>query len=350
MNTILLISVFCMMSITLFSTILTVDNNVPSVGQYSSLQLAHNAAADNDTIFVFPSNLNYNGIQVTKRLMIIGSGFCPENRDGIIIKGTKLSGEMQFQSGSAYSKLEGFGGFFNTLINCNNITLAKNQINCLSSSGPCALIIQNHFLVSGENVYYTPTGYSYFIAGYSNGCHLYNNLFEWTQSTTGSLYFAPRFDGNPVFVNNIFINQYQVWNVVWPGGGSTSNNYAFFSSNIFIRLGYANISRYEFYHNVSDNYSIPAGNGNIPNVDTASLFTNGYHLQQNCVAIDAGDPDLSRYDLDNTLNDCGVYGGPTPFVDGGIPGYPAIYEINGPGVATPNETIPIQIRAKTNRD
>ena len=55
------------MSINTFSIAetITVDIKHPSIGDYTNLQEAHNAASDGDTILVYPSDSSYPGIEVT---------------------------------------------------------------------------------------------------------------------------------------------------------------------------------------------------------------------------------------------------------------------------------------------
>lgn len=56
--------------------------------------------------------------------------------------------------------------------------------------------------------------------------------------------------------------------------------------------------------------------------------------------IDAGDPAI--LDLDNSRSDMGVYGGPTPHVDGGAPNYPFTIAFGVPSSMTAGQQLPIQ--------
>ena len=89
--------------------IITVDNKVPSVGQYKTLQEAHDAAKNGDTIYVCPSEALYAAIIVSKKLIIIGTG---HSRPGERLSTTSISGTMQFDDGAEGSALKGFGGGF----------------------------------------------------------------------------------------------------------------------------------------------------------------------------------------------------------------------------------------------
>jgi len=61
------------------ATIITVDNNVNSPADYADLQAAHDAVAEGDTIYVAGSQTTYGILYVTKKLVLIGNGFNPEN-------------------------------------------------------------------------------------------------------------------------------------------------------------------------------------------------------------------------------------------------------------------------------
>jgi len=112
------------------AAIITVDNKIPSAGDYSTLQTAHDAASGGDTIYALPSGVPYAAITVTKQLHIMGTGF---DHPGADLKTTWMSGTILFNPGSDGSTLEGFGrkdlneDYFIT-IDANNIAIKNNNL------------------------------------------------------------------------------------------------------------------------------------------------------------------------------------------------------------------------------
>ena len=327
-----------------FSAILIVDNNIPSTSVYTTLQDAHDAASNGDIIQVIPSNSAYTGITVGKQLEFIGAGFSPLNFDGIFIKHTRIDGTVNFSGESEGSRIKGFGGQFEVLIIANNITVQKcflRRIQLGSGGTAYNIMIASNLIV--------PTNYYPFEICYSNSSsfsfNLLNNIVyapDYPSIVFNSGYetyyyggWQSRYvslNGNCFFVNNTFI--------LYNGGGST---FLVCPASDYDATIMNNIGNIEFSDSPFHTY-------NVTGPDALTCITSDYHTAANSSAIDSGNPNIAYNDLDCSRNDCGAYGGPTPFVDGGIPGLPAIYEINGPGVATPNEAIPIQIKAKTNRE
>src|SRR5690348_3604854 len=60
-----------------FATVITVDNNANSPGQYSGLQTAINSAAPGDTLYVSGSVTSYGNVTINRRLTVIGTGYNP---------------------------------------------------------------------------------------------------------------------------------------------------------------------------------------------------------------------------------------------------------------------------------
>jgi hypothetical protein len=80
---------------------------------------------------------------------------------------------------------------------------------------------------------------------------------------------------------------------------------------------------------------VPPGVGNIlSDVNQLLHFIAGnpresdYHLSPSSNLHDAGNP--AQYDLDSTRADIGIYGGLHPYVDGGVPDYPFVLDVDVP--------------------
>ena len=137
-----LFTLFLFMSIITLSTAetITVDIKHPSIGDYTNLQDAHDAASDGDTILVYPSDASYPGIVITKSVSIIGTGMSyPSNT----LKTTKISGTITFNEGSNGSLIDGFAGYFNITLNSENVEIKRNHINSLTINGANSIVKLN---------------------------------------------------------------------------------------------------------------------------------------------------------------------------------------------------------------
>jgi len=119
------------------AAIITVDNKTPSAGQYKTIQEAHDAANNGDTVFIYPSAAVYSAITVSKKLTIVGTGM---DRPDDGMNTSLISGTIIFVENSSGSILEGFGGYFNITIQENSITIQKNRVNEIVVDSNNALI------------------------------------------------------------------------------------------------------------------------------------------------------------------------------------------------------------------
>ncbi|MFA5143183.1 MAG: glucoamylase family protein [Candidatus Omnitrophota bacterium] len=130
----------------------------------------------------------------------------------------------------------------------------------------------------------------------------YNNIFVGNSAYRGAA--ACFSNSNIAGKNNIF----------WSNSGTTEVVY-------FDGVGTQVFAYNNFWSNKSpvDVTGITLG---VNNISADPLFLNGhscpfdYHLTTGSPCIDSGDPNTTFNDLDNTINDMGIYGGPTPMPDG----------------------------------
>ncbi len=331
----LLLILFFVSSYSLWCATLIVDNNIPSTSQYTTLQAAHDAASNGDIIQVMPSNGAYSGITITKRIEIIGVGWNPEGQDTYTIKRTNILDLFTFSTGSAGSRLIGFGGVFYLLIQQDNITVKNCNLSfvVIGSNNTTAYntLLINNLIYS---VYCPPlrlycnNGYNSSVSLQMYNCMvIYAGAFIWNEYNQN---YGVYLSSNYVFINNTILYAYEgMGSFTWDDRGDYTN--ATLMNNIVT----ANlVSSPNFTYNVTGNSAI-------------YCISSDYYTLPGSAAIDAGNPNIAFNDLDVSRNDCGAYGGPTPFVDGGIPGYPSIYEINGPGVAHPMKVF--QFKSKPRR-
>ena len=129
------------------AAIITVDNNVPSAGDHSTLQAAHDAASAGDVIYVVPSQMLYSGIIVNKPLSFYGVGFnLLETIGEPYTVAASISGTMLFETDATDSHLEGFDGHFAVRIKCMNVTIKRNYLDYVSLEADACTIIQNQII------------------------------------------------------------------------------------------------------------------------------------------------------------------------------------------------------------
>jgi hypothetical protein len=339
---------FLMAALLLSAATLTVDNNNPSAGQYATIQAAIDAASNDDVIQVFPSNAAYAGFTCAKRLSIYGVGWDPGMSVGNSVSRTSIiqNASVTFANGSASSILSGFGGQFIVVMNANNIVLEGCQLNYVDTqfgtnqlirgcwfSGPgTASPYYNTILTSSScsstiecnNCLFTG-GYRVFM--YPSPSIVFNNNI----STMPGLLISYSSPSICIVMKNNYIMNSRY------DGGAGFNGYRFpdspsVSNNIF-----------------PDTTGIYTGYGNQSGKAFNTVFDSSYHLISGSPAINAGDPDVGFNDLDGTRNDIGIFGGPTPFHEGGTTTLPTIREMSGTFVTSPDAGLQIHVRATSEK-
>lgn len=349
------------------AAVLTVSNINNSIAQYTTVAAAITAANNGDTIYIHASGTSYGSVSVSKQLVFIGSGAWPEGQNG------QRSTLSSFSLGSVAASgtvIKGFNIVGSLAIttstnNLDNVIVEQNRIQGsinlnVSWGGLSNWIIRNNLFVGGS-IYSnhnnpTFTSISNFVVA--------NNIFH----GSGINHFAV----NPSSSNNIFTN-----NIIYHPG-STSDNFLRLIKNTLITnniiVGGANgpfngiedctVSHNLFFGNYTSaaiaNSSTQANNifGTTQSpqfIEVSESNTMAYylpnspftdfHLQSTSPAVGAGTNGI----------DLGIYTGPFPWMDhpiGGArryypgPRMPEIYEVITNGVAAPNSTIQINIKAR----
>lgn len=309
------------------AAIITVDNKVPSAGNYTTLQAAHDAASNGDIIYVFPSLVAYNAITVTKLLTFYGVGFDITETIGEPFTTTaSISGDMIFNSGSSGSILEGLDGNFHVTINTNNITIKRNKLQFIivNSQGYGSSILQNKIILDDA---------SYCINTSASDILILNNIIINLSNLAGLLHGGT----NSYIKNNVLKKEVGFFFY------SVTNSLVI--NNIFLGSGeFYNSSSSTFMYNISSGDQIPSGNGNILNIDMNTVFVDhnnyDFHLLTGSPAIGAGE----------NGTDMGIYGGDAPYVDGGFPGLPSILQIQAPLIGSQQSGLDINFKAKSNKE
>ena len=218
--------------------IVTVDNNVNSSANFTSLQLAIDAAQENDFIYLYPSESTYGNCTINKKVHLRGIGHTPEVSNGIPASvGTISYGNSNpatNPSGGSISGLALNSINLNIGTNINNIRVENNKIGNIGapnnndnwvirgnifsnniSVGPACnnwLIVNNFFNLGPNSA----------LAGLRNDTTVTNNIFVLPSSSTPFNIFNDSFC---IASNNIFIAQ---------NAAVTSVNVAASGSNVIL--------------------------------------------------------------------------------------------------------------------
>lgn len=306
------------------ATVWRVNNTAGSSAHYTSIQAAHDAATtvNGDTLYVEASSASVGALSTSKRLTIIGTGyFLGENPQTQASPLASYVDYIYFQVGSQGSKVMGLSiGYIylytsDIFINRCYIYTSSYPIYAVSN-GVSNIIISQNYLYS--YYYWNPAVYF----PYSASNILVSNNFIY-----GSISTIANFSG--IITNNVIYGELGAHNAVYKNnihrfGGFTPNNSV-------------------YTHNISYSTTFGTANNNQANVDMNSVFlgatgnsTDGqWRLSATSPAIGAGENGV----------DCGMFGGPFPYVLSGMPNIPSIYYLNAPAV--PSNTIDVAIKAKS---
>jgi len=333
------------------AAIITVDNKTPSAGDYSTLQAAHDAANAGDTIYVCPSGAYYQAITVSKRLRFVGTGFSPPSEG---MNTTLINGTMTFSAGSGGSSLEGFksDGLF-IVIDANDITIKRNSIveKITINEGHSGTVILQNYIYNYAGVgscYSGDPGFRLVEVKDSNEVFIANNVLM-NPMTYPPACAANRNQGieadAPTISITVLHNIFYLPGYTPGKGGYTVLNVAqsnkFVANNVIIK-GHCGGIESGYFYNMCNSDQLPEGNGNIRNVDIDTVFVDwlndDFHLLPDSPAIGAGQNGV----------DMGIYGGSTPYVDGGAPGLPSIFDLEADHVGAQSRGLDVVIKAKTN--
>lgn len=334
-NIISIIALIIFFAATAFATVWTVDNKSGSIADFTQITEAHNAASDGDTIYVYSTSSDYGHVNVYKRLYIIGTGyFLNENPNTQADTRSAICRGFTFYGGSEGSLLTGFeiwDGNQDITINADSIIIKRNM--CMG--GGASFIVQNNH----SNIIIT-------------GNYIHNSY------SANNTVMSIGINCNNIQINNNFIysendksiqadpsSSIEVWNNVL--GGNVEIHNSLFYNNIMMDGTFTGTnSPANINHNIGDADQFGTLYGNQEYVDMTTVFvdsgsvsTDGdWQLRNGSPAIGAG------------LNgeDCGMFGGTTPYVLSGMPSIPAIYFFVAPSSASGTQGLQVQIKAKSN--
>ena len=332
-----LLSLFILLTLSVFGTVWHVNNNPGMVSDFQDLTSAFGSTQvlAGDTLYVYGSSVSY-GIpaSLTKRLTLIGPGYFLNQNAGLQYNiNPVVIEQISLGEGSGGSLISGMN-LNHCEVNANNVVIQRNKISRLLLNGANCIVLQNFFYDIPS--YIAPL----YIYDTATGSIIANN---WIYRTYGdywwSIYMEDSASGT--FYNNITF------------GGCRFRHSEVYNSIISCdRPGWQWSFDFDSYsslhHNVlmlidSWDWTVSIsglGPGNIYNVNTQIYEETGsydayYQLCAGSVAIGAG--------VDGA--DCGIYGGSSPYRLSGIPAIPTISEFLAPATGF---TIPVQITARSN--
>ncbi len=314
-----------------------VNNNGYSA-DFAQLQDANDAnnVVSGDTIHLEGSAITYNDATITKKLIIIGSGyFLPYNPGTAFSKLSTTIFNITFSNGSQGSQLIGvhLTGGSGVIIKTSNIAVKRCQINSsviLTNNISNIVITQNFFLrnsstainAGGTNF---PTDFVFnnnicqqpLVVNDPNYIFLEcnNNIFDVPTVSPAVQIYASSFQ------NNILTN---------PNATAIINN--------------GDITNVDYNISASANNQFGNSKKNIIVTDTSTLFAGGtspdgrYQLKTNSPAKANGSDGTDR----------GVFGGGAPqkwYTLSGLAPIPVVYDISSTGVGSTG--LPVIIKART---
>jgi hypothetical protein len=319
-----------------------VNNNPAINADFATFQEAHDAASPGDTIYVDGTGFDnhYGEVVIGKKLTIIGPGYFLAENDstqashlvarfrGITInpgaEGTEIYGLQLDWSGSGYRGI---------VINASNITIARNYF-----SDDRSKIYFGNYVINNIAILQNYAGEITCVANYTgsaNNVLIANNFISSQVSNVASGVIV-----NNVVKYSIYASNSQIKNnIIW-----ASSTYPFGSS-----WGSGNSISYNLVSgslNSSANPPPIPGVGNVANVNMNTVFVdfglydrvdNDWLLKLGSPAIGAGENGI----------DCGIFGGPSPYVLSGLAPIPHIYEAIVPISGSAASGLPVTIKVKS---
>jgi hypothetical protein len=317
-----------------FATIRRVNNN-PGVTLVTNLvfadfNAAHTAAVSGDTIYIEPSDINYGGISLSKKLVIIGPGYLlNKNPNTPFDKRSARVAQISFNSGSIGSKVYGLevkapNGIFGDILisqSGSDTEIAYclfNDLRGITSATLSGSTVSNCFIIGGIDN-----------SSLSVNRAVISNNIVWGSIETS---------GNDNIVRN---------NIIF--GGATFSGLVY--NNIIYQNGDANLIFSNFtsiYNNVCVGCTGTPGNNNFFTTAANTIFVVPEprtidDLEDDNFVLHASSPAKAK---GVGGIDCGVFAGTKPYVLSGIPPFPMITAFTQGAVSGGN--IPITISIKRN--
>jgi hypothetical protein len=302
-----------------------VNNNPETKANFATLQAAHDGAAAGDTIHLEGSATSYGNLTCIKKLTIIGPGyFLDQNPDLQALELPAQINVIHFAAGSSGSSIMGVTAS-QVLISVSDIEVRRNRIigmiyyNWGSSAPTSNIIISQNYALGIQ-----PSG----------GIAATNILVRNNYFASGVTFAA---NAIAIIQNNIFGNTLSVFN------SSVTNN--------IMVSGTFQANNNLVSNNIGNAEQFGISNGNKSNVAMSTVFvgagenisTDGqWKLKAGSPAIGAGFGSTQLKPID-----CGIFGGPMPYVLSGLPPVPTIYFFENQPIGSSTDAIDVTIKVKS---
>ncbi|MBK9392161.1 MAG: hypothetical protein IPN68_18980 [Bacteroidetes bacterium] len=375
-----IIGLLTLLHLSASATVRTVSNDPTRPAQFTtatgggntSFIAAYDASSPGDTLYVYGSPFDYGTLTISKKMIVIGAGYGPNNQFGQATRAGQINLFRDGSTDASGSVIMGFlisGGISCTgTLASLNITLSRNRI-----AGVVQTYLNASNTASGWTIYNNIIAYILGSSSSRTASSPTNIIIANNIITTYLAYY----NSNTVLIDhNIFLsstNLFSLWNVI-------------ISNNIFVRSS-GNVFNGEvvfctFNNNISNQNTIGgatqfnptnifeatwigsgggsnSGGGNlvgtnplfvtVPNNDSYDITSN-YRLQ-------AGSPGKAPFSTDGS--DAGIYGGSYPFPSGGNPGsgfdtspmppIPQVISVNIQNATiAPNGTLNVKVQGRVN--
>lgn len=308
------------------ATIWRVNIDPSADADFTDLQSANNAAVNGDTIYVEGGNYIASGLDVTfsRRLYIVGPGyFLNENPETQVNTQVAQLRTITFSPGSEGSVMTGCYADYDVLVYADSISLRGNFI--------------DNYLYIGDNtnaIKDVLVSQNYFdshlrVRRYATNITIRNNYF------VGDFYGPNDGSSQVTIYNNVFGTSSDIYDVF----NSVLNNNIMVGTATIFELNSGNL----YSNNLAAGTQFGTDNDNLVNVVMANVFVGSgttddqWQLAVGSAAIGAG------------INgeDCGMFGGTTPYILSGIIDIPSIYLFSTTGPGTTEGGLNVRIRAKS---
>jgi hypothetical protein len=320
-----LLAALLLISTSSFASIWRVNNNPSSGANFSTINdaIQSSGVLNNDTLHIESSGVSYSAFTLTKKLVLIGTGYMLGQRPGYqaSASASTINGTCYISTGSDGSVIQGIDFISGGL----NITVSNT------------IVTRNKFAASAGVDYYSNANNSLFLSNWGGNIYTYGspinivlrNSYLYSTSFSGTsqinmehcyLYSGSYSTSTGVYKNNIFASS-QV-------SAITVSSVAIFSNNVFYTNPFA---------------STNLQGSNLVSVPFSSIFSSVFD-QGNQSTLEPIPSAITNSAGENGV-DIGIYGGPTPYIKSGIPPIPTIYQLNVPAAASGNLPITIGIRS-----
>jgi hypothetical protein len=319
-----------------------VNNNVGVNADFTTLQAAHNGASAGDTLYLESSPTSYGGLNATKKLIIIGTGyFLDQNLNLQATAMPSRADAITLNVGAAGSVIAGLT-FNGSAINiyADNVIVQRNYFGTFSGSNFDWTTGTINIYSSASNIYITQ----------NFAVIIYNNSVSTGLLITGNYisYGLAYGEGTSSFCLQLHTSSVAIiQNNIFRRGTLDVNN-SNISNNIMYN-GFFSGTGNLLSNNIANNSQFGTASGNQENVNMSSVFelTGTYDARWK---LKAGSPALGAGYGSTPQNpvDCGMFGGSTPYVLSGIPAIPSIYYFANQPVGSNSDPIDVQIKVKSN--